>query len=104
MKLPKELIEDFENNVTIVNLCKKYGLTYFIIRNELKKLGLIKKNIWGGRREGCGRKKMEKSGELERIRERNKEINKRFARQPGETRAVIRSSKLYRSTYYEGGF
>lgn len=75
MKLPKALIKDFKNDVPIVDLCKKYGLTYFIINRRLVKMGL-KKVVRGGYREGCGRKKIEKSSELQRIRDKNAKLNK----------------------------
>ena len=59
MRLSSELIEDYENGVLIVNLCQKYGVTYFVVRNELKKLGLIEEKSWGGKRANCGRKRIE---------------------------------------------
>lgn len=59
MRLPNELIEDYENNVMIVDLCQKYGVTYFIVRNRLKKLGLLEEKSWGGKRANCGRKRIE---------------------------------------------
>jgi len=73
--LPKELIEDFENDVTIIDLCRKYGLSRDFVRKQLKKMG-IKKSTWGGRRNGCGRKKKERNGELQKIREKNAKLNK----------------------------
>ena len=73
--LPKELIEDLENDVAIIDLCRKYGLSRNFVRNQLKKMG-IKQNTWGGYRNGCGRKKKERNGELQKIREKNAKLMK----------------------------
>jgi len=105
MTLSKELIEDFKNNVMIVDLCKKYGLTYFIVRNGLKKLGLInKEKSWGGKRQNCGRKKIEKDNELERIRKRNAKMS--FEKQPEGSRANPRFQECrhYNNDFYKGGW
>jgi len=106
MTLSKELIEDFKNNVMIVDLCKKYGLNYFIVINGLKKLGLIKEKSWGGKRQNCGRKKIEKDNELNKIRKHNKEINQNFTKQSGgnTVRSRFNVCRKYNNDYYMGGW
>ena len=71
-QLPEELIEDYKSNVMIPDLCKKYGLTRYIVRDQLMKMGIKEKATHGGCRRGCGRKRIDKDSELQRIREQNK--------------------------------
>jgi len=59
-QLPKELVEDFKSNAPIKDLCCKYGLTHHIVKDQLMKMGLSEKPVWGGYRKGCGRKRREK--------------------------------------------
>lgn len=103
MRLPKKLIKDFKDNVTIEDLSEEYSLSYYIINRELIKLGL-KKIIRGGRREGCGRKKIVRGSELKRIREQN--AKRSFAKQPEGSKSNPRSNlcRKYNNTFYEGGF
>jgi len=105
MTLPKELIEDFKNNMMIVDLCKKYGLTYFIVRNGLQKLELIKEESWGGKRSNCGRKKIEKNNELEKIRKHNEETKSLTKQSGGNTvRPRFNVCRKYNNDYYMGGW
>ncbi|MCK4320970.1 hypothetical protein KAX08_00405 [candidate division WOR-3 bacterium] len=71
MRLPKELIEDYKSNVAIPELCCKYGLNRYTVRDQLMKMGIKREDTWGGKRKGCGRKKRERSSELQRIRDKN---------------------------------
>ena len=57
MTLPKELIEDYQSKAPITPLCQKYGLGFVKLKSELMRMGLSDKPVWGGRREGCGRKR-----------------------------------------------
>ena len=101
-RLPEELIEDFKSNVRITDLCRKYELTYQIVKNQLMQMGLSEKSAWGGHRQGCGRKWKEKDSELERIRERN--LKTQFPKQPEGTLANPRSNlcRKYNNDYYIG--
>ena len=56
-QLPKELVEDYKSKAKITDLCCKYGLAFRVVKNQLMEMGLTEKPVWGGRREGCGRKK-----------------------------------------------
>ena len=100
MKLPKELIEDYEKGVQVTDLCKKYELSRHIIRNQLG----IRKGTWGGRRKGCGRKKSERGEELKKIREQNAKISCKHKQPKG---SKVKRSSLYsvvRTGYYTGGW
>ena len=106
-RLPEELIDDFKSNVRITDLCRKYELTYQTVKNQLIKMGLSEKSIWGGRREGCGKKRIDRNSELQRIRERN--LKTPFAKQPEGTLAnpksdVWRTTRKYSNDLYKGGF
>ena len=57
MTLSKELIEDYQSKAPITELCRKYGLGFRLVKNELVKIGLSDPPVWGGRRKGCGRKR-----------------------------------------------
>jgi len=102
--LPEELINDFKSNVAIKDLCRKYELTYQVVKDQLMKMGLSKKSIWGGSRQGSGRKRKEKGSELQRIRERNSKTQ--FTKQPEGTRANPRSNlcRKYNNDFYMGGW
>lgn len=102
--LPKELIEDFKSNVRITDLCRKYELTYRVVKNQLIEMGLSERSAWGGHRQGCGRKRKESNSELERIRERNSKTQ--FAKQPEGTLANPRSNlcRKYNNDFYRGGW
>jgi len=56
-KLPEELVEDYKSHAPITELCRKYGLAFRIVKSQLMEMGLSEKPVWGGRREGCGRKR-----------------------------------------------
>ena len=103
-KLSNQLIEDYKNGAFIVDLSHKYGLTYQVVKDQLMKMGLSKKSVWGGRRAGSGRKRKEKGSELQRIREHNSKTQ--FAKQPEGTRANPRSNlcRKYNNDFYMGGF
>jgi len=103
-RLPDELIEDFKSNVAITVLCRKYSLTYCVVKDQLIEMGLSKKSAWGGSRQGCGRKRKEKGSELQRIREHNTKTQ--FTKQPEGTKANPRSNlcRKYNNDYYTGGF
>ena len=103
-RLPDELINDFKSNVAITVLCRKYSLTYSVVKDKLIQMGLSEKSAWGGHRVGCGRKRKEKDSELERIRERN--LKTQFAKQPEGTLANPRSNlcRKYTNDFYGGGW
>ena len=103
-QLPKGLIEDFKDNVAVVDLSRKYGLSRNIISNQLLKIGVKKKGTWGGHRDSCGRKRIKRGNELRKIREKNAKMS--FPKQPEGTRANSRFNECrkYNNTYYEGGF
>ena len=56
-QLPEELVEDYKSHARITDLCQKYGLSFQIVKSGLVEMGLSNKPVWGGRREGCGRKR-----------------------------------------------
>lgn len=103
-QLPKELIEDYQNDVAIIDLCRKYDLNRNTISNQLIKIGVREKKTWGGRRKGCGRKRRERGTEIRKIREKNAKM--RFAKQPEGTKVNPRFNECrkYNNTFYEGGF
>ena len=102
--LSKELIEDFKSDVQISDLCRKYGISRKVIRNQLIEMGLKKENQWGGCRKGCGRKKAKKGEELQKIREQNMKIGYKHKQPEG---SKVKRSSLYsaiRTGYYTGGW
>ena len=103
-QLPKELIDDFKNNVKIRDLSRKYELSPQVIRNQLINMKLEEKTTWGGTGRGGGRKKKPQNNELERIRERNAKMS--FAKQPEGTKANPRFNgcRKYNNDFYLGGF
>ena len=61
----------------------------------------MNKKKWGGKRPGCGRKRIERGSEIKAIRDKNAKL--RFPKQPEGTLANPRFG-LWRKAYYEGGF
>ena len=56
-RLPEELIQDYKSKAPIKELCGKYGMSFRVVKRQLIELGLTEPPVWGGRREGSGRKR-----------------------------------------------